>query len=157
MGPTWGPPGSCCPQMGPMLAPCTLLSGNGCHSKWSVDIFHNIYHQNFRWSKWPCQKHQIKLNTLRPRQKSRNFPNDIFQWIFVNENAWISINISLKFVPRGPNNNVPALVQIMAWLRPGDKTLSEPMLVSLLTHICITRPQWVKFIPSFSEKSFSFD
>ena len=24
MGPTWGPPGSCRPQMGPMLAPCTL-------------------------------------------------------------------------------------------------------------------------------------
>ena len=28
MGPTWGPPGSCRPQMGPMLAPRTLLSGN---------------------------------------------------------------------------------------------------------------------------------
>ena len=28
MGPTWGPPGSCWPQSGPMLAPWTLLSGN---------------------------------------------------------------------------------------------------------------------------------
>ena len=27
MGPTWGPSGSCRPQMGPMLAPRTLLSG----------------------------------------------------------------------------------------------------------------------------------
>ena len=27
MGPTWGPPGPCRPQMGPMLAPWTLLSG----------------------------------------------------------------------------------------------------------------------------------
>ena len=27
LGPTWGPPGSCRPQMGPMLAPWTLLSG----------------------------------------------------------------------------------------------------------------------------------
>ena len=27
MGPTWGPPGSCRPQMGPMLVPWTLLSG----------------------------------------------------------------------------------------------------------------------------------
>ena len=27
MGPTWGPPGSCRPQMGPMLAPWALLSG----------------------------------------------------------------------------------------------------------------------------------
>ena len=32
----------------------------------------------------------------------------------------------------------------MAWRRPGDKPLSEPMMVRLLTHICITRPQWVK-------------
>ena len=30
MGPTWGPSGSCRPQMGPMLAPCTLLSGYVC-------------------------------------------------------------------------------------------------------------------------------
>ena len=35
------------------------------------------------------------------------------------------------------------LVQIMAWRRSGDKPLSEPMMVSLLTHICVTRPQWV--------------
>ena len=32
----------------------------------------------------------------------------------------------------------------MAWRRPGDKPLSEPMVVRLLTHICVTRPQWVK-------------
>ena len=40
-------------------------------------------------------------------------------------------------------NNIPALVQIMAWRRPGDKSISEPMMVSLPTHICVTRPQWV--------------
>ena len=39
------------------------------------------------------------------------------------------------------------LVQIMAWRRPGDKPLSEPMLVSLLTHIYVTRSQWVNQIP----------
>ena len=38
---------------------------------------------------------------------------------------------------------IPALVQIMAWCRPGNKPLSEPMLVCLMMHICITRPQWV--------------
>ena len=43
----------------------------------------------------------------------------IFKWIFLNENVWISINISLKFVPRGPINNIPTLVQVMAWRRPG--------------------------------------
>ena len=30
----------------------------------------------------------------------------------------------------------------MAWRRPGDKPLSEPMII-LLMHICVTRPQWV--------------
>ena len=87
----------------------------------------------------------IRFNTLRPRQNGRHFADDIFKCIFFNENVSIAIKISLKFVPKGPINNIPALVQIMAWRRPGDKLLSEPVVVSLLTHICITRPQWVNF------------
>ena len=84
------------------------------------------------------------FNTLRPRQNGRHFPDGIFKWIFVNENARISIKISLKFDPRGPINDIPTLVQIMAWRRPGDKPLSDPMMVKLLTYICVARPQWVK-------------
>ena len=84
------------------------------------------------------------FNTLKPRQDGHHFPDDILKWIFLNENVWISIEISLKFVPKGQINNIPGLVQIMAWCVPGDKPLSEPMMVSLLTHICVTRPQWVK-------------
>ena len=53
----------------------------------------------------------------------------------------IRLKISLKFVPKVAINNFPSLVQIMAWRRPGDKPLSEPMMVSLLTHICVARPQ----------------
>ena len=82
------------------------------------------------------------LNTLCPRQDGRHFPDDIF----LNENVWIPIKISLKFVPNDPINNIPALVQIMAWRRPGDKPLSESMMVSLPTHICVTWPQRVKFL-----------
>ena len=37
-------------------------------------------------------------------------------------------NISLKFVPKGPIHNIPALVQIMAWHRPDDKPLYEPIM-----------------------------
>ena len=58
------------------------------------------------------------------------------KWIFLNANLWISTKISLKFVTTGPNNNIPALVQLMAWHRPGDKPLTEPMIVRLLMHIC---------------------
>ena len=83
------------------------------------------------------------VNTLRPRQNGCHSADDIFKRIFDIQNIWILINVSLRFVPRGPIDNIPALVQIMAWRQPGDKPLSEPMMVSLLTHICITGPQWV--------------
>ena len=64
----------------------------------------------------------------------------------MNGNARITLKISLKFVPKVRINNILALVQIMAWRRPGDKPLCEPMLVSLLTHICVSRPQWVNCV-----------
>ena len=83
------------------------------------------------------------VNTFRPRQNGRHFAHDIFKCIFLNENASISIKISLKFVSKGPINNIPAFVQIMAWCRPGDKPLSEPMMVNLPTQIWVTRPRWV--------------
>ena len=51
------------------------------------------------------------------------------------------IKFSLKYVRKGPIDNNPALVQLMAWRRSGDKPLSEPMMISLPTHICVTRPQ----------------
>ena len=83
------------------------------------------------------------FNTLRPRQNGRHFPDDIFKYICFNENVLISIKFPLKFIPKVPVNNIPALVQIMAWRQPGDKPLSETMMVTLLTHICVARPQWV--------------
>ena len=79
--------------------------------------------------------------TLRPGQICCHFADDIFKCIFLKENAWISFKNSLKFIPKVWINNNPALVQIMAWCRPGNKPLSEPMMVNLLTHICITQPQ----------------
>ena len=90
------------------------------------------------------------INTLRPRQNGRHFADDILKCIFLNENVYISIEISLKFVPKGPINTIPALVQIMAWRRPGDKPLSESMMVNLPTHICVTRPHWVNGLADLS-------
>ena len=82
---------------------------------------------------------KYRFDPLRPRQNGRHFADDTLNHIFLNENVRISIKISLKFAPNGPINSIPALVQIMAWRRPGDKPLSEPMMFSLLTHICVTR------------------
>ena len=64
------------------------------------------------------------------------FSNAFFQWKFV----WIWIKISLKFVPKGPVNNIPTLVQIMAWRRPA---IIWNKMVRLPTHMWVTWPQWV--------------
>ena len=47
----------------------------------------------------------------------------------MNEKIRISIQISLKFVPKGPIENKPAMVQVMAWHRTGDKPLPVPMMI----------------------------
>ena len=64
----------------------------------------------------------------RDTMHDRHLADDIFKCISLNENEWISIEIPLEFLPKGPINNSPALVQIMAWRRPGDKPLFEPMM-----------------------------
>ena len=79
--------------------------------------------------------HVDSLNTLRPRQNGRHFADDTFKRIFLNQNVRNSIDISLKFVPKGRIHNITSLVQIMAWRRPGDKPLSKPMMVRLPMHI----------------------
>ena len=73
----------------------------------------------------------------------------IFQTTISNAFSWTKmLGFRLKFhwsfFPKGRINNIPSLVQIMAWRRPGDKPLPEPMMVRLPTHICVARPQWVK-------------
>ena len=104
---------------------------------------YEIIQSDPRWNR-AGHRNASAVNTLEPRANGRHFPDYVFKCIFLNRNLWISIKISLKLVPGGPINNIPALVQIMAGRRPGDKPLSEPMMFSLLTHICVTRPQWVK-------------
>ena len=89
-----------------------------------------------------CANRLHWVNTSRPRQDGHHFPDDIFKCV-LNENLQIFIKMSLTFVPKGPINNIPALVQIMAWRRSGDKPLSEPRMVSLLTQICVARLHWV--------------
>ena len=87
-------------------------------------------------------QHACLTHWGRLTQTGRQFLDDIFKCIFLNEN--IQSMISLNIVPKGLINHIPALVQIMACCQPGDKSLYEPMLASLLTHIYVTRPQWIK-------------
>ena len=57
--------------------------------------------------------------TMRPIQNGLHIPDDIINRIFSNEKINITIEVSLKIVPNGPINNIPALVQIMTWRRRG--------------------------------------
>ena len=120
--------------------PYLQYSGHSMKTIFMQYVYNRFMTPTFKRLRVICS---IMFNILRPRQNGRCFLNDTFKHIFLNENVRILIKISLKFVPEGPINNNPALVQIMAWRPSGDKPLSEPMMVSLLTHICITRPQWV--------------
>ena len=136
-----------------MLEICSLneFFGNGLNM--------NIAHNTCLWNKTIQATHKISLqwtnNASDLHSPLTHWGRDkmdaisqtpFFKCIFLNENVWILIKISLKFVPKGRINNIPSLVQIMVWCRPGAKPLSEPMMVSLLTHICVTRPHWVKLI-----------
>ena len=84
-----------------------------------------------------------KVLILMPRQNGCDFADDAFKCIFLNDKVKILIKTSLEFLCKCPINNIPALVDIMAWCQPCDKPLFEPVMFSLLTHICVTRPQWV--------------
>ena len=95
------------------------------------------------YDRYPSDQNTTKqINTLRPRQNGCHLPN-IFKCIFLIENVYISIDISLNFAPKGPITNIPSLVPIMSWRQPGDKSLSKPLMVSLLMHIYVTWAQWV--------------
>ena len=93
----------------------------------------------------------------RPRGREKNrrhFADDIFWCIFFNENVWISILISLKCILKEPISNTPALVEIMARRRSGDKPLFEPMMVTLPTRRSVARPQRVKIASLALRQSF---
>ena len=86
----------------------------------------------FQWKKGPRLSTAIKLtrkiNSSPLDRMAAISADDNFKCIFLNENDIITIRISLRFVAKIPIDNKPALVQIMAWRRAGDKPLPEPML-----------------------------
>ena len=140
-----------------MFRNISLSASNGliccCQSVFMCNQIFLYFKHDMLAQFWPIiaclqGKGRTSFNTLMPRQNGRHFADAIFKCIFMNENVSIAIEMSLKFLPKGRINNIPTLVQIMAWRRQGDKPLSEPVVVSLLTHICVTRPQWVNHIPS---------
>ena len=84
----------------------------------------------FRYQK---DKH-IETDTKWPPFCRRYFQAHIPVWTF--------LYFDCDFIEICPIDYNPALVQIIVWRLPGAKLLSEPMMVILLTHMCVTRPQW---------------
>ena len=161
MGPTWvlSAPGG--PHIGPMnpaiwvVLQISLRPHGHCHT---MPAYNKNMSQNSKYQEvqtlslsmgsqhWHSYIHGIYTNTST--HWGRDKMAAIFQTTFSNGFSWMKLyefwlKISLKFVPRGRINNILALVQIMAWRQQGDKPLSEPMMVSSLTHICVIWPQWV--------------
>ena len=94
---------------------------------------------------------QLPLDLYHRTHWGRDKRATVSQTTLSNAFSWMKMlefrfKILLKHVPKGPINNNPALVQMLGWRRSGDRPLSEPMIVSLLTPICVTRPQWVKVL-----------
>ena len=84
-------------------------------------MWNEVPHFSYEYNTWPhstsvynhVSKQALKIaliNTLRSRRKRGHFADNIFKCIFLNENALTSIQISQKFIPMGPVNNMPALV-----------------------------------------------
>ena len=85
------------------------------------------------------------LNTLRPRSNGCHFPDDIFKCTFLNENVWISIKIPLKFVPIHGSIQQYSSIGLDSGLAPARRqAIIGTNDGYLLTHIRVTRPQWVK-------------
>ena len=91
---------------------CPRSSGNGNIESWCLPLTHHTRYVIScinSWTKWPP------------------FRRRLFHLHFCERKS-ISIQISLKFVPKGPTDNKSALVPEIAWHRTGDKPSPEPML-----------------------------
>ena len=80
-----------------------------------------------------------------------HFADDVFKCIFLNENIWISLKISLEFVPKVPVSNIPALVQIeVGAVKATSHYLNQVCLVYWCIYIYVTRPQWSTWTSTLS-------
>ena len=77
---------------------------------------------------WRFVQHGLVFLTFLRLKNGRHLADDIFRCIFLNEKICVMIKNSLKFVPMDSVDNNPALAQMMAWRRIGDKPWSEPIL-----------------------------
>ena len=76
-----------------------------------------LVHSNLEW-------HLAQGSGLLTQRDKMDDISQTFLNAFFNENVWILVKFSLKFVVKSPINNIPAFLQIMARRHPGDKPSS---------------------------------
>ena len=115
-------------------------------SSWSTQYYHDACWEGVGTQSSPRMIQGVVALTHWDRDKMAAISQTTFSNAFP-VTKMCEFRLRFHFFPKGSTNNIPALVQIMAWCRPGDKALSEPMMVSLLTYICVSRPQRVNSSP----------
>ena len=147
MGPTWGPPGSCQPQIGPILAQWTLLSGIGC-LYWPLsygcftDVGNNLVGTTAtddlgqQLTQWWIQLYQWLSARLRYLQCVNNGDNEAWcpfcQYGLTLIPAWISDYVHYKvwdaITYLFPNFN-SATVEVWAWISNFSHTVLDMWLL----------------------------
>ena len=98
-------------QREPLIGLCRDLVMNVCPS---LDVHHEdlavVVIAVYVSMDLLCVKEEVTVNTFGSRRNRRHFADDVFKWILLNENVWMSIKSSLKFNPKVLINNITALV-----------------------------------------------
>ena len=100
-------------------------NGTWRYHSWRYHSWYNLHNVT------PCLANShtsIAINTLRRRY----YVVIYFEYIFLKKKIDIYIEILLKFVPRSPTSNKPALVQTKAWRWTGKRSLFEPMMTKFI-------------------------
>ena len=102
MGPTWGPPGSCRSQMGPIFVLWTFLSGFGCSD--TVNVEANTS-ECISWVE--CTKISPEICLNFPWLKNKNIyltpgisPRVVLFYWYIHKYIWRFIEIFLSLAPR---------------------------------------------------------
>ena len=129
------------------------------YGQWSC---FSVFYCRFSICRGPIYHHTVHKTALTyvklwsdfiepTKDYSYHVADDIFNCIFLHENVWLSIKISLNVFPMGRINNIPALVQIMAWHLRGDKpwlvyrTIYASLgLIELTKQVCVGTAGWMK-------------
>ena len=101
---------------------------------------------------------EVLLTHLPLDKMAHTFADNIFKHIFFNENVRLPLQISLKFVPRGSNDNKSALVLVWLGAGPVTKRYLNQCWPDSPTHICGTRGRWVNTVrPEQNDRQFADD